>query len=911
MFTLLDYLIIQPLIILFDLIFSVTFSIIEDVVPSLLILSLIVNFLVLPLYKKADALQKESHEKAKSMEKWVSHIRKHFSGDKRFMILSAYYRIEGYNPISSLYDAIPLLLQVPFFIAAYRYVSTLQVLKGVEYGPIKDLLSPDGLLIISGVTINILPILMTLINCVSGYIYAKDYSFRQRLQIYSFALIFLVLLYNSPSGLVLYWTMNNIFSLCKNLYSRFIPENSVLLKVLGSFMIIPILLLGIINHRIDTEGDIMLTESIIIIIALYLLVIALKQKNNKLLTRIESKLSRSFTSDFKSLMYQIVLPAVSLAILLGFYIPSSVVESSPLEFVNSTTGTIRTELLLYPAAAYVGLLVIWGTVMIGSREGIVKDILISVLWGGLGIALFNQFIAPVSTGTLFSDLSFDGNIEISLKSKIINLIICVLVAAFMIFLSYRKASLGQKISVMISVSLLFLFAGNLFKINNEIKRYNQSNIEKSIDTPIVLSRTGENVIVFMLDRAIGGMTPYIFDEKPELMDSFDGFVYYPNTVSFGGKTNFGSPPLYGGYEYTPYEMNLRSDESLKDKHNEALLLMPVLFDNEGYRVTVCDPPYANYQEIPDLSIYDPYTNIRAFRLEGAYTDEFSRALKGNVYDRQKHNMFFYSFFRTVPMFMKSAVYDNGDYLTVNISNGYYPELLNSYSVLWKLCDITSIDDSEQSSFLLIQNSTTHSPIKLDPPDYEMTGIPYDESIEYIDRIHDGRVMRLDEYKQQQHYCINIASYELLAEWFDYLKANGVYDNTRIILVADHGYFLHQFDDLIHPDGLDVETLNPLLMVKDFDAHGPIVYDYTFMTNADVPTIAMQGVIDDPVNPFTGVPVDNSVKFEGPVIVTDSPNWFLGTRDGIRFDVDDEDWWLVHDDIYNMDNWTRMYGEVEG
>ncbi|WP_228378566.1 hypothetical protein [Treponema endosymbiont of Eucomonympha sp.] len=29
------------------------------------------------------------------------------------------------------------------------------------------------------------------------------------------ALVFLVLLYNSPAGLVLYWTVNNVFSLAK------------------------------------------------------------------------------------------------------------------------------------------------------------------------------------------------------------------------------------------------------------------------------------------------------------------------------------------------------------------------------------------------------------------------------------------------------------------------------------------------------------------------------------------------------------------------------------------------------------------------------------------------------------------------------------------------------------------------
>ena len=56
----------------------------------------------------------------------------------------------------------------------------------------------------------------------------------------------------------------------------------------------------------------------------------------------------------------------------------------------------------------------------------------------------------------------------------------------------------------------------------------------------------------------------------------------------------------------PYEINARENESLKDKNNEALMVMPVLFMNEGYKVTVCDPPYANYNWVPDLSIFDKY-----------------------------------------------------------------------------------------------------------------------------------------------------------------------------------------------------------------------------------------------------------------------------------------------------------------
>ena len=66
----------------------------------------------------------------------------------------------------------------------------------------------------------------------------------------------------------------------------------------------------------------------------------------------------------------------------------------------------------------------------------------------------------------------------------------------------------------------------------------------------------------MLDRAISGYVPYILEEKPELQEQFAGFTYYPNTLSHGFYTNFGVPGLFGGYEYTPTEMNKRDSELL-------------------------------------------------------------------------------------------------------------------------------------------------------------------------------------------------------------------------------------------------------------------------------------------------------------------------------------------------------------
>lgn len=52
----------------------------------------------------------------------VNKIKGAFKGDERFMILSTYYRIEKYHPFYSVKEAIPLILQIPFFIAAYKYI---------------------------------------------------------------------------------------------------------------------------------------------------------------------------------------------------------------------------------------------------------------------------------------------------------------------------------------------------------------------------------------------------------------------------------------------------------------------------------------------------------------------------------------------------------------------------------------------------------------------------------------------------------------------------------------------------------------------------------------------------------------------------------------------------------------------
>ena len=246
------YLIVYPIELLLEIVFSLLRDVFDDPGLSIIGVSIVVNLLLLPLYKRAERISQTEKNKQEKMRAAVDHIKKAFKGDERFMMLQAYYRKQDYHPLYSLRSSLPLLLQIPFFVAAYHFLSNLSRLSGRVFLNIMDLGKPDSMVVIpniclnmysekhlaeqltvsipsmgetiyppmrilSGFSINILPIVMTLINIVSIIVYTKGSPLKEKIQLYVMAVLFLVLLYKSPSGLVLYWTMNNIFSLAKNI----------------------------------------------------------------------------------------------------------------------------------------------------------------------------------------------------------------------------------------------------------------------------------------------------------------------------------------------------------------------------------------------------------------------------------------------------------------------------------------------------------------------------------------------------------------------------------------------------------------------------------------------------------------------------------------------------------------------
>ena len=205
--------------------------------------------------------------------------------------------------------------------------------------------------------------------------------------------------------------------------------------------------------------------------------------------------------------------------------------------------------------------------------------------------------------------------------------------------------------------------------------------------------------------------------------------------------------------------------------------------------------------------------------------------------------------------------------------------------------------------MMMCNNVPHEPNMLQLPQYLPAKEVDNSQFVYTagQYVHDGIEMKMQTPQQIIHYQSNMLAYNELVKWFDYLKKENVWDNTRIILVTDHGKDLYQFDEMIADNNEDFLRAACLLMVKDF---GSTKYseDEAFMTNADVPSIAFDGLISNPKNSFTGNVVRAEDKSQG-VDVFFSHDFNVNTNNGNTFHPGP--WYRISGNIYDRANWEYL------
>lgn len=907
----LSTLLIGPLKLIFEIIYQVAYRFIGHPGLAIIVLSLVMNILVLPLYRRADAMQEAARDIDAKLHDGVAHIKKVFSGDERMMILQTYYRQNHYKPTDALNGSVSLLLEIPFFIAAYQFLSHLDLLKGVSLGPIADLSAPDGLLVIGGLAINLLPVLMTVCNVVSSMLYLKGFPLKAKLQLYGMALFFLIFLYTSPSGLVFYWTLNNVFSLVKNIFYKLKNPRKILALLTSAAGALSFVFGAFLYETPSVRRKVFLA-AVGILLQLPLLLHLLLAKNKIRLPQSQPHPNRKL----------FLAGSVFLTVLIGALIPSALIAASPQEFI--VFGVMQNPLwyVVSTLCLAAGTFLIWLGVFYWLADARGKALFDKLVWVLSGVMLVNYMFFGTNLGVISPALQYEHGLTFSMKEQAINLLVIVLIALVLLILLAKWNRITVPVLLTASIALGGMSALNASGINRSINQVHWDSTQSSSAPHFQLSKTGKNVVVIMLDRALGQYIPYLFQEKPELQEQFSGFTHYANTISFGGSTNFGVPPLYGGYEYTPVEMNRRDSEPLVDKHDEALKVMPVLFAEQGYDVTVCDPPYAGYQWIPDLSIYGDYPEIHAYITEGKFLNAEQLVLQ---VQNNFRNLFCFSVMKTLPVSIQFSIYDMGHYnqagsaptvqtqAGISVAEGLYDAFMEAYTVLENLPAMTNLSAEADNTFLLMSNNTTHEPMLLQTPEYipaeSVDNTTYDTA--HSDRFTiNGKTLKMESAEHMIHYHANMAAMLQLGSWFDYLRENDVYDNTRIILVSDHGSRLKQMDALMTEDSagnpVDLEGYGPLLMVKDFNSTGFQTSD-AFMTHADVPTLATDALIANPQNPFTGKAINSDEKTAHEQFIIMSTEWETTVNDGNTFLP--SQWASVKDDLWNKNNWTVYEGEI--
>jgi YidC/Oxa1 family membrane protein insertase len=807
------------------------YRICDNFALSLVAVSFLVSVLILPLYFIAEKLQTQERKKQKEMQPRIKKIREMFTGDERYMLLSTYYRQNHYHPVYAMRNTFSLLIQVPFFIAAYSFISHLSALQNASFFFLSNLAEPDSLLVIGGLRINLLPIIMTSINVLSGLVYSRGLASKEKVQIFGVSLLFLCLLYNSPAGLILYWTCNNIFSLAKNILEKAKhAKRIVYIFCCFSAAFLSIFVLFFHHGAIVKRLAVFSIAITIVVVPVLLKVIRASKNNSHKINCIR------LLGDPKKSACVFLLSLLGLFLLCGLLLPSSLVASSVEEFSFIETYETPIPFLVNTAFQAFGLFLFWPICIFLLAPQKVKSVFAKIAAVILVCALINNFVFDRNYGWLTPALIFSDPAEegIPLASDqilfLVNICALALLSAGVVcFLNSKRRYLFIPVQIVFCLSLfsfsVYHFANIKTFYAQVVMEKNQNETGKSQAEVFSLSKNKKNVVLIMLDGAVSDYIPSIFEDRPELKDHFAGFTYYPNCTSLATSTFLAAPPLFGGYEYSPEAMNERAGERLADKYTESYSVLPNLFASSGYRVTAANLPIYESRHLykqQKVAFHTADPNITVTNFMELYAGQWLKehpevglySIKSLLLDR----IIRYSFFKIAPAALRMFLYDNGEWLTADIldddikqgaSGALTMDTIQCYSILDFLPQLTGTNNGEQGSFVIFVNDLTHEPAFLEAPDYT----PVSEVTNY----------GTGPFAHDARYHVNISSYLLLAKWFDFLKQNDTYDNTRIIIVSDHGIGIKTQEAFELPTGIFSSACHPILLVKDFGSGGGVLW----------------------------------------------------------------------------------------
>jgi YidC/Oxa1 family membrane protein insertase len=202
------------------------YKIIPNYGIAIILLTLLVKMIMFPLTRKSS----ESTLRMQALSPKIKELQDKYKDNpqKLNQEMAGFYKKEGYNPMAG---CLPMLIQIPIFFAMYNLFNTHFDLRGALFIPgwIPDLSLPEAIFIfpsnfrlplLGWTAIRALPFIYVASQLLYGKITqtpGQAGGMQMKIMMYGMPILFFFILYDVPSGLLIYWIMSNVLTLIQQL----------------------------------------------------------------------------------------------------------------------------------------------------------------------------------------------------------------------------------------------------------------------------------------------------------------------------------------------------------------------------------------------------------------------------------------------------------------------------------------------------------------------------------------------------------------------------------------------------------------------------------------------------------------------------------------------------------------------
>jgi len=218
---------------------QIFYKIIPNYGVAIILVTLVVRLLMFPLTKKGS----ESTLRMQALSPKIKEIQAKYKDNPQKMNaeMAEFYKKEGYNPLSG---CLPMIIQIPIFFAMYNLFNNHFDLRGAMFIPgwIPDLSAPEAIYnfpngfklpLLGWTAIRLLPFIYVGSQLLYGKVTQtpdQQGNSQMKFMLYVMPIAFFFILYDVPSGLLIYWIMSNVLTLVQQvIINKFILQKKAVL----------------------------------------------------------------------------------------------------------------------------------------------------------------------------------------------------------------------------------------------------------------------------------------------------------------------------------------------------------------------------------------------------------------------------------------------------------------------------------------------------------------------------------------------------------------------------------------------------------------------------------------------------------------------------------------------------------